>query len=191
MSDFDSDNSNAEERVVKHYKWTSSEDSQLRRLVRNTKKPNWVSISLKFANRNPRQCKDRWNNYLCPDINNSEWSPEEDELLKEKFKEYGSKWSQISQFFIKRTSTNVKNRWLYLGRKSSRRSKKANMRKQIVEATSDKPMDELNVDEERSQKESQPISNIPVITEEMFERAFGEAISIQPTSLLDEFQFAW
>ena len=101
----------------KHYKWTYEEDKKLRELVnRDSKNPNWEEIAAKFSNRNPRQCQERWSYYLSPDVNNGPWTPEEDELLLKKFKEFGSRWVHIAQFFKGRTNTNCKNRYLAINR---------------------------------------------------------------------------
>ena len=99
-------------------KFTIEEDNLLINLVNNSKNIiNWDKISLELENRSARQCKDRWNNYLSPNINKSEWTLEEDKILIEKQKEYGPKWVLISQFFKNRTDISVKNRWISLMRK--------------------------------------------------------------------------
>lgn len=100
----------------KHNKWTAVEDKMLKNLVSKMSKPNWVSISSQIPNRNPRQCQERWEYYLSPNVNNSPWTPQEDTLLMQKYKEFGSKWTIIAKFFFNRTNTNVKNRYLALTR---------------------------------------------------------------------------
>jgi hypothetical protein len=35
-----------------------------------------------MPNRTPRQCKERWRNYLDPQINNGEWMADDDQKLK-------------------------------------------------------------------------------------------------------------
>ena len=61
--------------------------------------------------RNARQCKDRYTNYLSPQINLNPWSQEEDDLLIKKVNELGNKWVKISKFFIGRSDNSIKNRW--------------------------------------------------------------------------------
>lgn len=105
---------------TKHCKWNKQDDLMLCYYVslsHNT--PNWKLISKNFKNRNPRQCQERWEYYLSPDVNNGPWTAEEDALLYQKYAEYGSQWKVISSFFKGRTNTNVKNRFLYLERKKS------------------------------------------------------------------------
>ncbi|EAY09940.1 Myb-like DNA-binding domain containing protein [Trichomonas vaginalis G3] len=100
----------------KHNKWTAVEDKMLKSLVSKSTKPNWVAISNQIPNRNPRQCQERWEYYLSPNVNNSPWTPQEDALLLKKYQEYGTKWTIIAKFFYNRTNTNVKNRFLAINR---------------------------------------------------------------------------
>jgi hypothetical protein len=97
-------------------RFSLEEDQQLRELVAQYEtNPNkcgdkWVEISRHMPNRNPKQCKERWRNYLNPTLNSSPWTPEEDALLEQKFKEIGPKWARIATFFTGRTDMNCKNR---------------------------------------------------------------------------------
>ena len=101
----------------KHYKWSYEEDRKLIDLVNKySSNPNWDEISAQFPNRNTRQCQERWSYYLSPDVNNGPWTKEEDELLLEKYREFGSRWVHIAQFFKGRTNTNCKNRYLAINR---------------------------------------------------------------------------
>lgn len=97
-------------------KFTPDEDKCLRMLVEKYGETDWNKISSHMVNRNPRQCRERWLNYLSPKVSNSPWSAEEDEMLKKLHEELGSKWVKISQYFENRTDTNIKNRWLVLQR---------------------------------------------------------------------------
>lgn len=55
---------------------------------------------------------------LQPTFNSSEWTPEEDRLLEEKFQEYGPHWAKMLPWFPNRTDVNLKNHWsALLGRK--------------------------------------------------------------------------
>jgi hypothetical protein len=68
-------------------------------------------------NRNARQCKERWMNYLSPDVSAHPWTDNDDQLLLRKVAEVGPKWVQITSFFPKRTDSNLKNRWFILMRR--------------------------------------------------------------------------
>lgn len=104
----------------KHNKWTKSEDQLLIKLVNNSYPIVWTYIAEQFPNRNKRQCFERWNYYLSPNVNNSDWTKEEDQILLEKYKLYGSKWTKIAKYFKGRTNTNIKNRFLALQRQGKK-----------------------------------------------------------------------
>ena len=140
----------------RHFKWTPREDNLLRRLVNKTKVPNWNTIAKRFKNRNPRQCKDRWNYYLSPNVNNSAWTAEEDALLYEKYAEFGSKWSAVAKFFQGRTNTNVKNRWLALNRQS-KRNKDKQSNQSATETSPEVPPEKETVNETSLVEKKYPI----------------------------------
>ena len=64
--------------------------------------------------RNARQLKERWYYYLSPNINRGPWTPEEDELLLQLYRQYGSKWMKISNSFKNRTHISIRNRAQFL-----------------------------------------------------------------------------
>ena len=91
-------------------KFSTDDDNKLRRLVSQYGTKSWSLIASKFRNRNSRQCRDRWNNYLSPKNNHSKWSYEEDMRLINLFSIFGKQWSKLAIFFPKRTPVNVRNR---------------------------------------------------------------------------------
>lgn len=91
--------------------FTAQDDQQLKSLVSKYGSKNWTLISSLMDNKSPRQCRDRYFNYLFPGYSMSEWSKEEDDLLTELYLEHGSKWSFISSYLNGRTPGGVKNRW--------------------------------------------------------------------------------
>jgi len=101
----------------KRSQFTSQEDEKLKQLVKKYGDNNWVSVANEMGDRNVRQCRERWRHYLTPDVCNSEWSIEEDNLLKAKYAIFGPKWVQITEFFKNRTDISIKNRWIVLMRK--------------------------------------------------------------------------
>ena len=90
-------------------RFTKEEDHLLKLLVSAQPQPKWSEIAKNFQNRTARQCRERYNNYLRPDLINGPWTKEEDDLLIELFERHGPKWSLISQSFNSRSSVNVKN----------------------------------------------------------------------------------
>ena len=94
--------------------FTAEEDTYLKFLVFKYGDFDWNLIASMMGNRTARQCRERYKNYLAPNLNSSKWTSEEDNLLLQKYAEFGSKWTMISQYFNNRTVVNVKNRCNYL-----------------------------------------------------------------------------
>jgi hypothetical protein len=100
----------------KRTRFTKREDQQLIELIQEHGNSNWKEIASLMTNRNTRQCKDRWDGFLSPNINNTAWTFEEDIFLVEKIKEFGTKWKLLTQFFPNRNDTSLKNRYQKIGK---------------------------------------------------------------------------
>lgn len=94
-------------------KFTAEEDARVRELV-SLYGDNWKSISTAMGNRNVRQVRERYLHYLNPNVNLSDWSPEEDDLLLELRSKYGARWTLFTRFFDGRSAPNIKNRFARL-----------------------------------------------------------------------------
>ena len=102
---------------VQKKKFTISEDALLRTLVKKYGDNDWERIAELMGGRNVRQCKDRWEYYLSPNVNNSPWTEEEEAKLVRLVNEIGFRWVKISKFFQGRTDTQIKNKWNVLKRR--------------------------------------------------------------------------
>lgn len=98
---------------MKRRKFTEEEDKKLKKLVEEIGSKKWEDIAKLMPGRTGRQCRDRYQNYLIPGFFNGQWSQQEDDLLKLKYLEYGSQWSEITKFFSNRSANSLKNRWNY------------------------------------------------------------------------------
>jgi hypothetical protein len=103
-----------------HAKFTAEEDETLRALVEEFGPVDWMRIAQRMNGRNPRQCKERWLNYLAPTLRSAIWTRDEDRLLLQKVRELGAKWVQIAKFFPNRTDSMVKNRFNRLKRREQK-----------------------------------------------------------------------
>ena len=91
-------------------RFTPIEDMVIKNLAQN-RQLSWDDIARQLPGRTGRQCRDRYNKYLTKFVVNKEWTEEEDNLIIQKYKELGPRWTQIAQFLEGRNGNNVKNRW--------------------------------------------------------------------------------
>lgn len=98
---------------TKRVKFAPEEDERLKQLVNRFGACKWNKIAMHIPGRSGRQCRDRYYNYLKPGYINGEWTPQEDEIIKEQFELYGSQWSLIEKMLPKRSANSIKNRWKY------------------------------------------------------------------------------
>lgn len=104
-------------------KFTEEEDAKLLQLVMQHGTKDWIHISQMMETRNPRQCRERWNNYVNPALRTDPWSAEEDMLLDQKFAEFGPRWNKISKFFKNRSDNSIRNRWMMIARHRAKHQK--------------------------------------------------------------------
>lgn len=92
-------------------KFTAEEDSKLKEFVKELGTHSWKKIAAQMKSRTTRQCRERYINYLAPNVTNGPWTLEEDQRLIQLVNEMGPKWSKIALFFNSRSDVNVKNRY--------------------------------------------------------------------------------
>lgn len=63
------------------------------------------------ADRNHKQLKDHYENYLRPNLSKEEWTLEEDLELIELFNTYGKDWKLIQKKMFRRSRNQIKNRF--------------------------------------------------------------------------------
>jgi hypothetical protein len=83
----------------------------LRSLVEQLGTDSWSDISHRIPGRTPRQCRDRYSNYLLDSLCMNPWTPEEDAIICQQFREIGPHWVQIAVLLNGRSGNHVKNRW--------------------------------------------------------------------------------
>lgn len=105
-------------------KFTPEEDAALTKIINEIGTHDWVAVAKQMKTRNPRQCRERWNNYLKPDLVSAPWTPEEDALLEEKYSQYGAGWNTIAKFFQGRSDNSLRNRYMKLYRAKMKKEKK-------------------------------------------------------------------
>jgi hypothetical protein len=106
------------DRVSGHWgKWTESEDSNLKDVVQSHGGKNWFAIAALIPGRAKKQCLDRWNYVLDPnmdqaDVCRGKWTADEDSKLREEVHTHGGKkWDATAALLPGRTKNQCYNRW--------------------------------------------------------------------------------
>jgi len=91
--------------------WQNIEDLKLRKLVSSLgTRGTWGKIAKDMGyTRSPKQCRERWHNFLDPKLR-IEWSDDEDSKLVSLFQQFGSQWANIAKQMSGRTGDRVKQR---------------------------------------------------------------------------------
>ena len=74
----------------------------------------WKKVAQFVPGRTPKQCRDRWVNYLKPSLKFDPWTDEEDQLLVSLVNTYGTHWTKMIESFPNRSTNSLKNRWYWL-----------------------------------------------------------------------------
>ena len=104
-------------RTKSKQKFTPQEDQIIAEQVKINGEKGWRHIAEHLPGRTARQCRERWVNYLSPNVSRAQWTKEEDDLLAKLVSENGTQWSKIATSFKLRTDVMLKNRWSYLKRR--------------------------------------------------------------------------
>ncbi|KAJ2790043.1 hypothetical protein GGI18_002044 [Coemansia linderi] len=104
--------------------WTNEEDALLRQRVMQFP-AQWSRVAEGITGRTDDQCAKRWRESLDPDIDRTKWRSEEDRLLLEKYKEYGTQWQKIATFFHGRPGLHCRNRWRKIQRIITQKERKS------------------------------------------------------------------
>ena len=78
--------------------WTPKDDAILERLVRERGVGKWNVV----PGRTRKQCRERWRNYLAPDICRRPWSRDEDRTILRHHMSNGNRWADIAKLLLGR-----------------------------------------------------------------------------------------
>ena len=93
-------------------KWTQQEDDLLIVLVRENPKVNWNDIAPQFPGKTAQQISERWSKVVNPDLIKGSWTRQEDELIIEFVRQYGTKnWTKLASLLPGRIGKQCRERW--------------------------------------------------------------------------------
>jgi hypothetical protein len=95
----------------KRHSFTVEEDAQLVEIVTQNPSLSWSEVARSLPARSARQCRERWSEYLHPDIRIEAWTEDEDELLLREIAIRRHRWTSIALAFANRSANDIKNRW--------------------------------------------------------------------------------
>ncbi|KAL9599303.1 MAG: hypothetical protein Q9219_003930 [cf. Caloplaca sp. 3 TL-2023] len=98
--------------------WTKLEDERLKRGVESHGQKKWPQIADIVDTRSADQCAKRWQQSLDPELDHSDWSDDDNQLLLQIVEEVGRQWTLIQGLhFSGRSKNAIKNRYTVLTRK--------------------------------------------------------------------------
>jgi hypothetical protein len=101
---------------LKKSAWSPAEDRRLLELYA-VYGPKWSQIARHIPGRTDDACSKRYREALDPSLKKDEWSPTEDERLRQAHARLGTRWGHISQE-LNRSSLSCRNRQAILRRSS-------------------------------------------------------------------------
>ncbi|KAH0788739.1 Myb-like DNA-binding domain containing protein [Histomonas meleagridis] len=91
--------------------WSQQEDDLLKTAISQIGTKKWSDIARFVPTRTAKQCRERWFNRLDPSLKHGPFEQWEDQIIIEKQKEVGNRWSIIAQLLPGRSCGAIKNRW--------------------------------------------------------------------------------
>jgi len=101
--------------------WSPEEDQILWSIIEAHKGQDddgWDKDAARALNRTPKQCRERWENAMNPNLCNKEFTKEEDDVILSLHDKLGNQWKKIAAFLNGRTGNRVKSRFQSLQKKT-------------------------------------------------------------------------
>ena len=120
---------------IKRHRLTEDEKATVLKLYEEYGSDCWDKVQQVLHLKSKRTAREHFYKFLITD-SKKPFTPEEDQLIIDKVKELGTKWSQIAKFFDNRSDINIRNRYRILARNiDSNKAQKRKPRKQSTTYT--------------------------------------------------------
>ncbi|KAJ1963921.1 hypothetical protein GGI12_001747 [Dipsacomyces acuminosporus] len=104
--------------AIRSGRWDEDEDAALLAAVKLYGVGQWTKIAKHVPGRTDVKCRERYMNVLTPEVNNSQWTPDEDERLIDLVNRVGiGKWSYVADKLGGRTDNQCWRHWRSLNKK--------------------------------------------------------------------------
>lgn len=125
--------------------FTKKEDQLLTIAAIKFNQESWSNIAKCVPGKTPKQCRDRWVNYLQTPLNLGPWNEKEDKLLVSLVNKFGTHWSKMKAAFPNRSTNSLKNRWYWLIKNQIRVATINNIPNMQVQTNSMETIDNINM----------------------------------------------
>lgn len=95
-------------------RFSQIEDEKLLQLIGHFGDNDWANVAQEMGSRDARQCRERYRNYLDPDLKHGDWSRNEDARLVSLYALKGPNWNVIAEEFVNRSRIAVRNRHYFI-----------------------------------------------------------------------------
>lgn len=157
--------------LSKKVKFTKNEDAKLKYLVEKYTTKDWKLIASFLPPRTARQCRERWTNYINPELTQRPWTKEEDKVLIDLHQQIGNHWKIMEEFLPQRSKNNIKIRWNFLNRLVKN--------EKIIDIIENNETPRISIFNE--QENVTPSSSVPNVTSEIENFEQPIPCSIQPS----------
>jgi hypothetical protein len=166
----------------------SDEDDQfLRQYKAAVPELSWADIASHMPGFSPRQLRERWCNYLCPNLNLSQWTDEDDARLLQLHQQYGPAWRTIGTIMGNRSSPDVKNRFQSMRNKHERETKRSHRKQRANQKVLGTAMPNVNTEEQTadwSSRSPNAIDRAPAETDDKDKKMTYEVVDFSIKNLL-------
>jgi hypothetical protein len=113
----------ANKKPIKRIKFTDEEDREILDLITKYGTNAWSQVAEAMSSqRTKRQVRERWQNYICPELD-PQYTEMEDQLLETLYLQNGPQWAKIAVIIGKKSGISARNRYRCLQSMKSRGSK--------------------------------------------------------------------